>query len=371
MVPQYKDLLEQGYFTYRGRVALTLLLKALDVGPGDEVIIQAFTCEAVPEAVLATGARPVYADIDPETFSSSLPTISNKLSPRTKAIVVQYTFGIVREAELIASFCADKHIPLIEDCCHITYLDHTPTKVGTLGAGSFYSFEWGKPVVAGIGGALLINNQQLRMRINSLYRDLETPSLNFRARLEYLAFNLTNFQSLRFLVKRLYQLATRLGILRGNFNREPGISEDFKLKMTPFNRQIVERKLSSPQRKEAIGIDVNKEWLTRWLPGALKIPQPTLLRLPLFFRSKKRALELAMRMGLDASGWYLSPIHPITDAGGLAAWGYTDSCPIAERAAETVVHFKVPQGDREWKKLRKLVVAAESQELLIPPISQA
>src|ERR1039458_1020949 len=75
----------------RGRVAQCAILKAFGIGRGDEVIIQAFTCVAVPCPVLATGAKPVFADIDPTTFNLDPASVEERITARTRAIVVQHT----------------------------------------------------------------------------------------------------------------------------------------------------------------------------------------------------------------------------------------------------------------------------------------
>ena len=76
---------------FRGRVALYALLKALDVGPGDEVATQAFTCVAVPEAIMATGASPIYVDLEPTGFNMDVGDLQHKITSRTRAIIVQHT----------------------------------------------------------------------------------------------------------------------------------------------------------------------------------------------------------------------------------------------------------------------------------------
>src|SRR3989344_5044040 len=76
-----------------GRSALYALLQSFDIRTGDEVIVQAFTCVAVPNAVLWSGAKPVYCDID-EGYNIDLTDLERKITTRTKAIIVQHTFGI-------------------------------------------------------------------------------------------------------------------------------------------------------------------------------------------------------------------------------------------------------------------------------------
>ncbi|TBR22055.1 aminotransferase DegT, partial [bacterium] len=76
-----------------GRHALYRLLEALDIGAGDEVILPAFTCVVVPNAILYRGARPVFVDIAPGTYNIDPSLIETKITPRTRAVIAQHTFG--------------------------------------------------------------------------------------------------------------------------------------------------------------------------------------------------------------------------------------------------------------------------------------
>src|SRR5918997_1039598 len=94
-----------------GTDALTLALKAMGVGPGDEVVVPAFTFYASAEAIPPTGARPVFCDVDPRTFCVTAETVEPALTPRTKAVIVVHLFGNVapvRELEALG-------VPVLED----------------------------------------------------------------------------------------------------------------------------------------------------------------------------------------------------------------------------------------------------------------
>src|SRR5712692_8406277 len=77
-----------------GRAALWAILRALDVGAEDEVVVPGYTCVAVPNAVRFAGARPVYADIDRRTFNVTAATCERVLTPRTRALVIAHTYGL-------------------------------------------------------------------------------------------------------------------------------------------------------------------------------------------------------------------------------------------------------------------------------------
>src|ERR1019366_6722378 len=132
---------------YRGRTAMYALLRALDIGSGDEVIVQAYTCLAVPLPVLALRARPVYADVDPQTYSADPQHVSSLISSRTRAIVIQHTFGIPAHLDELMTIARRHGIAVLEDCCHVCGSFYAGRALGSFGVGAFNSYQWSKPLV--------------------------------------------------------------------------------------------------------------------------------------------------------------------------------------------------------------------------------
>ena len=104
---------------FRGRGALYHVLKALGIGEGDEMAIQAFTCLAVPLPILELGATPVWVDANPDDLGMSVEDLRRKISPRTRAVVVQYTFGIPADIVRLKGVVEEAGADLIEDCAHV------------------------------------------------------------------------------------------------------------------------------------------------------------------------------------------------------------------------------------------------------------
>lgn len=102
----------------KGRVALYAILRALEVGPGDEVIVPAFTCVAVPNAIIYTGARPVYVDIDPRTYTIDPAAVEVALTPRTRVVLSQNTFGASADLDALAGIGAAHRLQVVDDCTH-------------------------------------------------------------------------------------------------------------------------------------------------------------------------------------------------------------------------------------------------------------
>jgi dTDP-3-amino-3,4,6-trideoxy-alpha-D-glucose transaminase len=152
-----------------GTDALTLLLRVADIGPGDEVIVPALTAAFTGLAVLAAGARPVFADVDPERLTIDPASCAAAVTTRTRAIIPVHLYG--QPADLASiSVVAQRHgLALIEDCCqaHLATCDGIP--VGTQGLGGAFSFYPTKNLGAlGDGGAVLTNDAAVADRLRRL-----------------------------------------------------------------------------------------------------------------------------------------------------------------------------------------------------------
>jgi dTDP-4-amino-4,6-dideoxygalactose transaminase len=147
-----------------GTDALTIALKAVGVGAGDEVVMPSFTFYATAEAALVLGAVPVYCDIDPETFCVTRETVAAALTPRTKAIVPVDLFGNVGPVGELREL----GVPVVEDAAQAAGATLNGTKAGALGDVATFSFFPSKNLPAlGDGGAIVTDDDQLaeRMRI--------------------------------------------------------------------------------------------------------------------------------------------------------------------------------------------------------------
>src|SRR5215211_616785 len=148
-----------------GTDALTLALRALGVGPGDEVVVPSFTFYASAEAIPHTGARPVFCDVDPETFCVTPETVRAAMTPRTKAVVVVHLFGNVAPVAEIEAL----GVPVVEDAAQAagsTAPDGRPGALGTLATFSFFPSK--NLACFGDGGAVTTRDDELADRIGML-----------------------------------------------------------------------------------------------------------------------------------------------------------------------------------------------------------
>ncbi len=148
-----------------GTDALTIALRAMGVGPGDDVVVPSFTFYATAEAVPPTGARPVFCDVDPETFCVTAETVRAALTPRTRAVVAVHLFGNVapvREIEALG-------VPVLEDAAQAAGSQGPAGRPGALGTAATFSFFPSKNLGGfGDGGAITTSDPAVADRVRSL-----------------------------------------------------------------------------------------------------------------------------------------------------------------------------------------------------------
>src|SRR5215211_6273806 len=148
-----------------GTEALTIALRALGVGPGDEVVVPSFTFYASAEAIPPTGARPVFCDVDPETFCVTAETVEAAITPRTKAVMVVHLFGNVAPVKEIEAL----GLPVIEDAAQAIGSRSSGGRAGALGTAATLSFFPSKNLGAfGDGGAVVTGDGELAERVRML-----------------------------------------------------------------------------------------------------------------------------------------------------------------------------------------------------------
>jgi dTDP-4-amino-4,6-dideoxygalactose transaminase len=141
-----------------GTDALHLPLVAAGIGAGDEVVLPAFTFFATAEAVSYTGATPVFADINPATFNLSVDSLKQKVSSKTRAVIVVHLFGQCAAMHEIAAFCKEAKLLLIEDCAQALGAEYQDKRAGSWGDFGCFSFYPTKNLAA-VGDAGMITTR--------------------------------------------------------------------------------------------------------------------------------------------------------------------------------------------------------------------
>jgi len=152
-----------------GTDALHLALRALDIGPGDEVITVAFTFIATVEAISYVGATPVFADINPDTFNLDINELEKKITPKTKAIIPVHLYGQPVDMDKVIEVAKKHNLFVIEDCAQAIGATYKGKKVGSIGDIGCFSFFPSKNLgTFGDGGMITTNSSYLADRITAL-----------------------------------------------------------------------------------------------------------------------------------------------------------------------------------------------------------
>lgn len=200
---------------FAGRMALYAILKTLGIGENDEVIIPAFTCVVVPNAIFYAGAKPVYSDIEIERFGPDPESIKKRITPRTKAIVAQHTFGIPCYIDEIMDIANRFGIPVIEDCAHSLGAVYKGRILGSIGYASIFSTDHSKIMSTSVGGVAASNDNDCIKKLNDIQS--KCGSLTYsqirRQILSYALFHALSHPRLYWFGKYFFNLAMRMKAL--------------------------------------------------------------------------------------------------------------------------------------------------------------
>jgi dTDP-4-amino-4,6-dideoxygalactose transaminase len=138
---------------------------AAGVGPGDEVIVSPYTMSASAIAPIIFNAVPIFADIDPRTYTLSAESIAARLTPRTKAILVVHIFGMPADMDPIMALAKKHGLTVVEDCAQAPCASYKGRPVGTLGHMGVFSLNYHKHIHTGEGGVVTTNDDRLAERL--------------------------------------------------------------------------------------------------------------------------------------------------------------------------------------------------------------
>ena len=161
----------QGVGVNTGTSALHLALLAAGVGPGDEVITVPFTFVATVSAIHYTGAKPVFVDIDPESFTMNPAALAAAITPRTKAIVPVHLYGQTADMDPIRAIARQHGLVVIEDACQAHGAEYRGTRTGGLGDMACFSFYPGKNLGAYGEGGMVVTDDPAFARTIRMLRD--------------------------------------------------------------------------------------------------------------------------------------------------------------------------------------------------------
>lgn len=351
-VDELKKSLEE-YFGLRvfpvnsGRSAIYVLLKAAGIGEGDEVIIQAYTCNAVPNPVLWAGATPVYADIDSETLNVDPRQVEKKVGPKTKAVVLQHTFGRPGPIQEVLEIARKNNLLVIEDCAHALGGRYGGKLLGTFGDAAILSFGREKVISSLAGGAIIIKNEFLMKSAINITSQLVPVSkkrvgeefvnyLTWRALLRRIYFNEKGYRVIKELNKYdFFNVVTSEKEKRGE-----------KPSFYPATMPNVFAQLALDELPNLEKYNKARQEIADFYHEQIKNPDFKLLakhegvylRVVAMHKGSERVFKEAREKRHWFGNWYNSPVYP--KGVDEEALGYKKgSCPVAEKAANETINL--------------------------------
>lgn len=347
-----------------GRAGLRAILKSLSVQEGDEVILQAFTTVALVNTIKHIGATPVFVDIKNGTFNLNPEELKNKITSRTKAIIVQHTFGSPALIENIMEITREQKIAIIEDCAHSLGAIHAGKKLGTWGDAAFFSFGRDKVISSVSGGMVIASDPALGAKIrqeqNTLtFPDARTICKNLLHPVIMLPALFT--YNLYGLGKSIMFLAYNLNLLDKAYSQteKKGAADTKKFKKLPnalarlaLNQMNYLENFNAHRREIA---EIYAQTITNSRVRKFPLAEGGV---PLWFtvtvENKDETIAQALKENIILGDWFPQAVGP--EEVNLRQAAYTEgSCPQAEKLARICVnlpthHNITPQAARQIAK---------------------
>ncbi len=332
-----------------GRTALYTILKAAGICDGDEVIVQAYTCVAVPDPVLWVGARPVFVDCKND-LTIDTADLAQKITPYTKAIVVQHTFGATADIDAVIEIAREKNILIIEDCAHALMGKTADGRMlGSVGDVSFFSFGRDKSISSVFGGAIATKNGELFAKISKqvaaypapdgmwVAQQLMHPLVLAKAKILYNVFKLGKV-TLE-IAKRLRIISKAVQPLELSGGRPAFTLHKFSPALAGLAlHQLEKLPRFAEHRHECAKFYAGELYGSTHAQAPRYLSNHAYLRYAVFVDDRKAVMQKARERGIYLGDWYTTPIAP--NGVVYEKIGYVPgSCPNAERLAAQSVNL--------------------------------
>lgn len=338
-----------------GRNALQVGLQAFELKPTDEVLCQAFTCVAVPNAINWAGAKPIFVDTIKNGFNLNPKDLAKKITKNSKALIIQHTFGQPDDINQIKAICKKHHLFLIEDCAHALGANYQDKPVGSFGDLTMLSFGRDKIISSVFGGALLTKNKKLADKINKTYQSLNYPPY-FWILKQLLHPIITSFiKPLYFsLGKYLMFLYQKTGLLTWPvLTSEKKNQSGFKTQKMPNALSV----LANYQFNKLATLNKQRQKIAKLYHQIFQVRNleySPLLRYPLLVDHPEKIIKQAKKQQILLGDWYRPVIAP--KGVDLKKANYQQgSCPNAEAVSKKVINLPTLITETQAKQVFKLI----------------
>ena len=289
--------------------------------------------------------------------------LESKITPKTKVIIAQHTYGYPCDMDAIMNIADKKSISVIEDCCLALGSKYKGKMTGTFGKAAYFSSQWNKPYTTGLGGIVITNDTEIAEKIRLLCKkELCLPSkwevMMLAAQLA--AYRLFIYPRTTALAQSIFRYLTKKGAVVGSSTThelEPVKANDFFKAISSVQARSGLRQLKKIERNIAHRRKIaelydklleEKGWKSREYDRA--VMNPVMVRYPVRIKEKEKALHEAAKAGVELGSWFECPLHPIETP--LEAYDYEiGMCPEAEKAGREVVNLPLhPRADEKTAK---------------------
>ncbi len=330
---------------FSGRSALYNLLKSLNLKSGDEVLVQAFTCEAVVLPIIALNLKPVYVDIENQSFSMNPIDLEKKLSKKAKVLILQHTFGITPSyRETIISIIKKHKLVLIEDIAHgVNKLKVKSQKLKINKHFYLLSFGRSKSLSSVFGGAIIGDNKKIMNKLKKITLNYPSYSTIFKLLLYKPIVYLIKLTYNIYLGRIIHYLAKKLRLLTLEISKKEkqGQFDEFFNKAYPNALAI----LLLNQFKRFKSIQNQRKKTVEYYHQNLKIychpeldSRSSLIRYPLLVNNPSLILKKMAKFGIFLGNWYNQPVAPKGLSLDRVEYNL-GSCPVAEKTCEKIINL--------------------------------
>lgn len=345
------------------RHALIAALTAAGLRPGDEVVLSPLTCKVVPLALLSMRLKPVYADISAATLNLDPGKAVERLTPATRAILFQHTYGHAGGIGEITALARQRDLLLVEDCAQCMPIVNESYRPGRHGTVAIFSNNAGKPLSAGSGGVAVTDSASMAERMRAVRGQMprKNPAGNLQDSAQTWLHQYLLRPSLYWL---LFDLHRRMDSNYAQRSLETEIGDEItRTGLQPSSSQARRglralRNMAAVLRhREACCADYRTALPPGFSAGAaFESTQAPLFYYPALVTDKAALLQRARKARVEIIPWPLStPIYPVEDITALAMYGYAaGDCPIAESVATHLVGL--PTHDKVTPAVRRKII---------------
>lgn len=341
-----------------GRSSLQIALQALGIEKSDEVLLQAYTCCVVSNAIIWAGGTPVYVDIA-DDFNMDPQDLEKKITSKSKVLVIQHTFAVPANLDALLAVAKKYNLKVIEDSAHVIGGTYKNKMLGTFGDIAMLSFGTDKSISCGRGGALLTNDRTLAEGLRLTQEKLSTPS-NTKILQQLFTFILFFISKPLYTIvigKVLLAMAKKLHITSRIIEQrekrgEPVQNYPAKLPnaLALIALHQLEHLAEFNQKRREISKIYQEKIQNSCIQLPLEIKNIPFLRFPIRVKNPAKIHSLSQKEGILLGDWYNTVIAP-KDADEQKMCYVRASCPNAEKlAAESVnlpTHIHISSRDQE------------------------